>query len=190
MSNEQGLTESKKWGGKRLGAGRPAHAKNVRTLEKEKIKRNLDQRYLRASRVLANSQILIATGQTFLYKIEKEYVPAGKFGNKKEYWKNKKPVLVESQDEIEQYLDSLAERANGDMDDEFDPAATYFYMTTKEPSNEAIKDIMNRVHGMPKATIDSTVTHVFSLKDLASRREALKVASKVIDQPQQHELPG
>lgn len=164
-------------GGYRPGSGNKKGVKFTRTLEKEKIKRQLDQRFLQASRVLANAQIHIATGQTFLYKIEKELIIGPKGGKS---YRNKPPRLVTSQDEIEEYLNGLANE--GDMHDDQDPGATFYYMTTKEPNNDAIKDIMNRVHGMPKATLDTNLTVKFSLKGLAQRRDALKLPNKIIEQ--------
>ena len=157
--------------------GRPKGKQNKKTLDKLKIKSMLDQRFLRASRVLANAQIHIATGQTFLYKIEKRLTIGPKGGEK---WTPLPPKLVTSQDEIEEYLNGMVE--NGDMHDDTDPGATYYYMTAKEPSNEAIRDIMNRVHGMPKATVQNDINVTFSLKDLALRREALTLPNKIVDQ--------
>lgn len=166
--------------------GRPKGVLNPRTLDKMKMKAALDQRYLHASRALANAQIHIATGQTFLYKIEKEWIKTGtnkKTGEENGYFRNKRPVLVTNQEEIESYLDSLVDEMNGEPK-EYDEGATYFYMTAKEPNNEAIKNIMDRVHGTPKATVEHTGEVVFSLKDLAQRREALKVQAKIIQVPQ------
>lgn len=162
--------------------GRPKGSYSPRTLEKMKIKQHLDQRYMRASRALANAQIHIATGQTFLYKIEKEWIKTGvnkKTGEENGYFRNKRPVHVTSQEEIESYLDSLTDEMNGEKK-EYDEGATYFYLTAKEPSNEAIKNIMDRVHGMPTAKIEGTLEHKFSLLDLAERREALKVQAHVV----------
>lgn len=154
-------------------------------LAKLKAKEYIEARVIAANEALINAQIILATGQTFLYKIEKEYVPAGKFGNKKEYWKNKKPVIVTDQNEIEDYLSGLIE--NGDMDDEYDSSATYYYMTTKEPNNEAIKDLQNRVHGKPKESLEVDVDVKFSLRGLADNRKGLlndpkmkKIQSKLI----------
>lgn len=163
--------------------GRPKGTHGQRVLDRMKMKARLEQRILRAADRLATAQIHIATGQTFLYKIEKEEIIGPKGGKS---YRNKKPVLVTSQYEIESYLNGIAE---GDPNDDSDPTATYYYMTTKEPNNEALKDLWNRVHGMPKATIDTNVNVTFSLKDLAARREALQVPSKIIDQSQSpHEL--
>lgn len=143
----------------------------------------MDQRILRAYSPLLNAQIHIATGQTFLYKIEKEFVKTGttKDGEDKGYWKSKPAKLVTSQFEIEEYLNGLAEE--GDMHDDQDPGSTFYYMTTKEPNNEALKNLFDRIRGTPRATLDTNINVTFSLKDLASRREALKTPSKIIDLP-------
>lgn len=162
--------------------GRPKGRKGNKTLEKEIVKKHFDERILRATDSLINSQLSLAIGQQFLYKIEKEWIKTGETKNGKDigYWKNLKPKIVESQSEIEMFLEGEAEY--GDKDDENDPSATYYFLTTKEPNNEAIKDLQNRVHGKPRETLAVDVTHKFSLKGLAQRRiEVLKNEKKAIE---------
>ncbi len=171
-----------KRGGFQPGGGRPKGLKNKATLEREMIRKAMDQRILRASDALINAQLHIATGQTFLYKIEKEWKSTGttKDGEDKGYWQNKKPAQVTSQAEIEEYLEGLIKE--GDMDDENDPGATYYYITAKEPNNMAIDSLQNRVHGKPKESIGLDVNVKFSLKDLAQRRRKLiESQEKIID---------
>ena len=55
-----------------------------------------------------------------------------------------------AQSEIEAYLEGLVE--GGDMDDENDPAATYYFITTKEPNNMAADSMLNRAFGKPTET--------------------------------------
>lgn len=136
---------------------------------------------MKAHRNLLTSQIHIAQGISFLYKIEKEFVPAGKFGNKKEYYKNLPPKLVTSQSEIEDYLENIVGKANGDIEDEFDPAATFYFITVKEPNNEAIKDLLNRLHGKPTENMKVEGEVAFSLIGLAKRREELKSGTQDAD---------
>lgn len=144
--------------------GRPKGSLSPENLEKEREKKALDQFYLRAQRRINQSQVALATGQTFLYRIDKEFVSLGK----NSYYKNLPPKLVTSQTELEAYLTDLAEH-NGDISDDKDSGAAYYFLTTKEPSNEAIKDILNRVHGKPKETIEQNTTVTFTLRGLHER---------------------
>lgn len=143
-----------------IKGGRPKGVKNAATLEKDKEKKALDQLYLRAQRQLAQSQISVGVGQTFLFRIDKKKIVGPKGGVS---YENQKPVLVTSQLEIEEYLTVLAENG-GDISDDQDPEAAYYFLTTKEPNNEAIKDILNRVHGKPKETIEVDHSHTFTLR--------------------------
>lgn len=149
--------------------GRPKGQKNAATLEKEREKKALDQFYLRMQRRINTAQASLAIGQTFLYKIEKKEIIGPKGGVS---YENQKPELVTSQHEIENYLTELAEN-NGELEDTNDPATTYYFLTTKEPNNEAIKDILNRVHGKPKETQEVNVNQTFSLVALSKQREAI-----------------
>lgn len=112
-----------------------------------------DQFYMRAMRGLRQAQVALAKGVTFLYVIRTD-----KKGNRS------KPEIVTDQFVIEQYLaDEL------DNDDE-----EYFFLATKEPNNEALKDIQNRVFGKPKD--DNALLGLqaaFSLLELARRSVAL-----------------
>lgn len=132
--------------------GRPKGKKGIKTLEREIIAEAIRQRTLRNVDIIYDSQLTIAKGLTFLYKIEKEWIATGK-GPKKGYWKNKKPELVESQAEIEAYLEERIEN-QGDMDDDQDSGATYYFLTTKEPNNMAIDSMLNRAIGKPKDTLE------------------------------------
>lgn len=141
-------------GGRKKGYKTPA------TLEKEKEKRALDQFYLKMQSRINAAQATLATGQTFLFRIDKKKIVGPKGGVS---YENQKPVLVTSQLEIEEYLTVLAENG-GDISDDQDPEAAYYFLTTKEPNNEAIKDILNRVHGKPKETIEVDHSHTFTLR--------------------------
>lgn len=129
-------------GGKRPGAGRKKGSKDPETLEREAVLAAFRQRAMSAADILFDAQLTIARGQTFLYKIEKEKIVGPKGGIS---YRRMKPVLVTSQFEIEQYLEGLIEE--GDLDDENDPAATYYFLTTKEPNNQAIDSLLDRSLG-------------------------------------------
>jgi hypothetical protein len=138
-------------GGKRPGAGRKKGSKAKKTLEKELVLKEVKERIMRNAQRILDAQFSIAQGQQFLYKIKKKkrVGPKGRI-----YYESQKPELVTAEWEIEAYLDGLVE--NGDMDDEKDPSATYYFITTKEPNNMAIDSMMNRVFGRPKDSLDIT----------------------------------
>lgn len=170
--------------------GRPKGSGNVETLikeqaklEKEIVRHSMEQRFMRLSDSLINAQSSIALGQQFLYKIEKKWVKTGKGDTG--YWRAERPVQVTTQYEIETYLEGLADAENGEHKPQ-DEGDTYYYITAKEPNNEALKDIQNRVFGKPKETIDQHVRHTFSLKGLHEKREAAK---KIAHTDITHTLP-
>lgn len=103
------------------------------------------QKVMQSADVLYASQMTLARGQTYLYRIDKEEIIGPKGGKS---YRNKKPELVTSQWEIEEYLQGLIEE--GDKDDENDPHAAYYFLTTKDPDNKAIDSMLDRTWG--KAT--------------------------------------
>lgn len=122
------------WGGKRKRAGRTKGGKNKATLEKQIIENEIKQRVLRGAESLINAQFTLAKGCSHLFKIETK-----KYKDKSGDWKEekKKPQIVESAIEIENYL-------NGDYDDDDD---VYYFITTKTPQNKAIDSLIDRVFG-------------------------------------------
>jgi hypothetical protein len=129
-------------GGKRPGAGRKKGSKSKATLEKEAVLKAFRERVMRNADILFDSQLTLARGQTFLYKIEKE-LQIGPKGGKR--YVSSKPKLVTNQWEIEAYLENTL--IEGDPEDENDPNATYYYLTTKEPDNRAIDSMLDRTFG-------------------------------------------
>lgn len=129
--------------------GRPKGSKSQATLEKEAVLKAFRERAMRSADLLFNAQLTLARGQTFLYKIEKE-LQIGPKGGKK--YVSSRPKLVENQTEIEMYLEGLIEE--GDMEDENDPLATYYFLTTKEPSNMAIDSLLDRTFGKSVQSVE------------------------------------
>jgi len=125
--------------------GRPRGKKNQATLDKEAALSEYRKKIIKNVNILWQKQFHLASGQTFLYKIEKEKTIGPKGGVS---YKNKKAVLVTSQTEIEMYLCKRIE--NGDKDDKQNPNATYYFITTKEPDGKAIDSMLDRAFG--KAT--------------------------------------
>jgi hypothetical protein len=133
--------------------GRPKGTKDPQTLEREKVQEAINQRVFSIADSLITPQVSIAKGQQFLYKIEKTEVVGPKGGVT---YKAEKPQLVTDEWEVQQYVDSLVDKANGDLENENDPSATYYYITTKEPNNMAIDSLLNRTLGKPKESLDVT----------------------------------
>lgn len=136
-------------GGRRPGAGRKKGSKLPKTLEKERTLREVKQRIYKIAQQILDSQVSLARGQQFLYKIEKEKIKGPKGGIT---YRNTKPKLVTDEAEVRDYLNGLVEE--GDEDDEKDPGATYYFITTKEPNNMAIDSMMNRAFGTPLKSLE------------------------------------
>ena len=149
--------------------GRPKGYKTPRIIERNLVKRHFEQRVLRATDSLIDAQLSLAQGQQFLFKIEKEEIrsPKGAIS-----YRAKKPELVENPAEIQAYLEGVIE--HGDLDDSSDSGATYYYITTKEPSNMAIDSLHNRVHGKPTESLNLGGDVAFSLIALARDRDKLE----------------
>lgn len=142
-------------GGKRPGAGRKPGKKLPKTLEKEKILASLRARIMRMADRILDKQLVLVNGQQFLYKIEKEWVKTGK-GETTGYWRNKKPELVEDEFTIRWYLENITDKANGDIEDKEEPGETYYFITTKEPSNQAIDSMLDRTFGRSTQRLEHT----------------------------------
>ncbi len=132
-------------GGKRKGSGRKKGGENQATKVKRATLKQFQDRVTKVVDILFDSQMTLARGQTFLYKIEKEKVVGPKGGVS---YRKQRPVQVIDQREIEDYLEGLI--TEGDEDDDKDPNATYYYITAKEPDNKAIDSMLDRTFG--KAT--------------------------------------
>lgn len=135
--------------GKNHKGGRPKGSKSIMTLEKEAVFASYRQGVLRSVDVLRAAQLGLAKGSQYLFKIEKEKVVGPKGGVT---YKSKKPVLVTSPQEMEDYLAGQFE--DGDAEDEHDPSAAYYFMTAKDPENQAIKDMLDRIFGKPKEFVE------------------------------------
>lgn len=144
------MAKSANLGGRRPGAGRKPGKKLPKTLEREKILEAYRQRAMKLADKLLDKQLVLAYGQQFLYKIEKEWIKTGvnkKTGEENGYYRSKRPVLVESEEEIRQYLESAVDLANGDIEDDQNPGATYYFITAKEPDSDTLDSILDRTFG-------------------------------------------
>jgi len=154
--------------------GRPKGTKSKATLEKEAVLKAFRERAMSVADQLLDSQLILARGQTFLYKITKELVIDKK--GKKTY-RNRKPKLVIDQAEIEKYLEGLIDE--GDKNNPKDPKDAYYFITTKEPNNSAIDSILDRTFG--KAVSRTELTGKDGLP-LIPDAETKKKSDKAIDE--------
>ena len=126
-------TGVKKNGGARPGAGRPAGSQNKETKEKRKAEQEMIQRIINNLEGILNSQLNLAHGVSYLYRID----VSGEGKSKK-----REHVLVTDPNEIKDYLDSQL--------DEGEQLDNYYYITTKDPDGKAIDSLIDRAFG--KAT--------------------------------------
>lgn len=134
--------------------GRPKGKKSTKTLEKEQVLGALRQRIMKKADRILDSQLMLANGQQFLYKIEKEEVVGPKGGKS---YHAKRPELVTSESEIRDYIENLAENEGVyTLEDPEDRSATYYFITTKEPNNFAIDSMLNRAFGKATDHLDVT----------------------------------
>ncbi len=124
---------------RRIGklGGRPKGKKNAKTLEREKVAEAVNQQIFSMARTLIIAQKGSAVGSQYLYKI-KTYK-----GQRSE------PILVTSQDEIENYL-----RGDYDVDGDKHSDTEYYFLTTKDPETKASDSLLNRALGKAKEMIE------------------------------------
>ena len=174
-----GTVQNNRINGKK--GGRPKGKKSQATLEKEKVLAEMKQRIMRISQRLLDAQLTRAIGMTFLYKIEKEKIVGPKGGVS---YRNKPPVRVTDEEEIRNYLDNKVALANGDIEDESDRSATYYYMTASEPDTHAIDSMYNRTYGKPTQSVELTGPNGTALfSDDTKRKSKSAVAQAIARHP-------
>ena len=144
---------------------------NFVKLEKEVVREQTEQFFMRGLAGIREAQMSLARGVSLLYRIDKTWIKTGrsKDGEEQGYWRNEKPVLVTMPEEIEAYL-------AGEHDDDSEDAS-YYYITTKVPDGDAIKNIQDRVLGKPTETQVVDINHNFSLVGLAARRAPVHLSA-------------
>lgn len=133
--------------------GRPIGSKNKDTLDRERVMENWRQRTLRFFDRLQDSQMTLAQGQMFLYRVDKEFVATGK-GPQGGFYRKLRPVIVTDEEEIRDYIEREGEGVNPASDD--DGGSAYYYITIKEPNNQAIDSMLDRTGGKAVATTQIT----------------------------------
>lgn len=160
--------------GKNHKGGRPKGSKSAATLEKEAVLKAFRERVMKNAEILLDSQMTLARGQTFLYKIEKELTIGPKGGKS---YRAKKPELVISQWEIEMFLDGEVRSEPLDSG----PGATYYYLTTKEPNNMAVDSLLDRTFGKAVQAIELGGPNGKSLFTDEHKTKADKAIGAIID---------
>ena len=140
-NNLETLKKQSNWGGKRKGAGMPKGMKTKKTRERLEAENYFKQRVLDSIEGLVDSQMNLAKGCQYLFKIKKIYVEKE---DKYVVPKGAKPEIVKSQTEIASYL-------AGDFDDRDE--CDYYFMTTEKPDNRALDSLVDRVFGKAKQNI-------------------------------------
>lgn len=141
-------------GGPRPGAGRPEGKLGPKKIEEKNAMKYIRERVVSNIEPLVNTQLNLARGVTYLYKV----VETGK-GEKKK----RETIRVTDEWEIKNYLDGVYEN-------EIDGA--YYYITTKPADNKALDSLLDRVFGRAKQTIDLGVTE--TLEDILLERKKLR----------------
>jgi len=125
--------------------GRPVGSKTLATIQKDAVLKAFRAEVMGIAHVLFKNQLHLATGRSYLFKIEKRKVTEGTGKNKTVKYVNKAPKRVTAEWEILDYLKGKIE--SGDDEDARDPTATYFYITAKDPDNKAIDSLLDRTFG-------------------------------------------
>jgi len=135
------LKKQSNWGGKRKGAGMPKGMKTKKTMEKIEAETYFRQRVLDSIEKIVDSQMNLARGCQYLFKIKKIYVEKE---DKYVVPKGAKPEIVKSQTEIASFL-------AGEFDDRDE--CDYYFMTTEKPDNKALDSLVDRVFGKARQNI-------------------------------------
>lgn len=141
--------------GKNHRGGRPPGKKTAAVIERDAAIKKFRERVAAQADRLFDFQFSLAKGAQYLFRIDKEFVKTGESKDgvvKKGYYRAKKPVIVENPEEMRQYLED--EIVNGDADDEFDEAASYYFLVARDPNNQAIDSMLDRTFGRSKSEMD------------------------------------
>lgn len=137
-------------------AGRPKGTFSQKTIDRTAALEHFRQRTANVTDILFDSQFSLAKGAQYLFRIDKEFIKTGEGKNgDRGYWRNKKPVIVTSPEEMRNFLEE--EFCNGDAEDEYDESAAYYFLSARDPSNMAIDSLLDRTHGRSKSEIDVNI---------------------------------
>jgi len=135
--------------------GRPKGKLLQKTLDKMKILEAWRDRAAKLSGNLLGAQTLVAMGTHTLMRIDEKvsYRESGKTDKKgnpvKSKYVTKEFTVVTDPKEIERVLNEFEDVDGSGVVDE-----QYYFITHKEPQNQAIDSILNRTFGRPVETIE------------------------------------
>ncbi len=129
--------------------------KNKKTIDRERMLKEMQDHVASKSRTLMTSQMILAMGTIKVFRIDTETVGSGK---------EKKPVLVTSDYEIINALDYYYAEGESPNDDD-----TYYFVSTKDPDNHAIKDLLDRTFGKAQESVAVQHSGSVGLADLLGK---------------------
>jgi hypothetical protein len=144
-------------GGKRPGAGMPKGTKIKRTLEKEAVKRAMNERTLAIADKLHNAKSLLALGSHSIFMIEHYEDESGRM--------KKRHVLVTDEKLQADILD------NPDMIQ----GENYVRITNNSPDLKAIESMEAMVWGKPTQTLDINHSNIKEVLDEQDKEEQIDV---------------
>ena len=121
--------------------GRPRGRKNNLTIEREEYLERFKNTVAKRSASLLSAHTVLATGSIKVFVIRTRLEGSGK--NKRVV--KDRPELVTGEDEIINALDY--EYGDGDNPNDEE---NYYFVSTKDPDNQAINSLMDRTFGKPK----------------------------------------
>jgi len=130
---------------KRVFNGREEGSENKLTISKKKAGIEMQKRIIRATRKLLDSQMNLAQGVQYLFKLKKIYI------EKENKWvipKGGKPEIVKDREEIADYL-------AGEFDGKDD--CDYYFLTAEKPDNKALDSLFDRAYGKATQNIKADV---------------------------------
>jgi hypothetical protein len=118
-------------GGARVGAGRKPGKKEKHTIEKEKARVLWEKEMLKQMRPILQAQLVLARGSVIM--MQRRMIKGKRVGDFER---------VENESEIARLLNSDCQN-----DD-------FYILAPKDPNGKAIQDIMDRLFGKPKETME------------------------------------
>lgn len=138
-------------GGKRPNAGKPKGIKHPKTLEKQAVIRETQQRVYRNIDPLLNAQLANALGSQMVFRRDTVKDSKG----------NEKPVhtLVTDASEIKEILDSTDGKGGRAGED-------FYIITTVQPDNRAIDSLLDRGLGKAVQSIEVSANNAYFERDV------------------------
>ncbi len=157
-TREQFLTRQRE-NGRKGGMGNKGKKKRS-TIDREHLAEEMRDMIARKSRTLFISQMALGVGTLKVFRIDTEIIGEGK--NEKRI--KSKPILVTEDFEIINALDFYYGQGEDPNDD-----TVYYFITTKDPENNAIKDMLDRTFGKAKESVAVQHSGSVGLADLLGK---------------------